>query len=56
MHGQIIRQAEEAEVTTLATRDDLASLDLNLVPHGQPRRRNWMASGTERSRRRSAGA
>jgi hypothetical protein len=43
-HGQIIRQAEEAEVTTLATRDDLASLDLNVMPHGQPRRRaGWPA-------------
>jgi hypothetical protein len=31
-------------VTTLATRDDLASLDLNLVPHAQPRRRDgWPA-------------
>ena len=44
MHGQIIRQAEETEVTMLATRDDLASLDLNFVPHGQPRRRaGWTA-------------
>jgi hypothetical protein len=38
-HGQIIRQAEQAEVTALATRDNLATLDLNLVPHDQPRRR-----------------
>jgi hypothetical protein len=38
-HGQVIRQAELAEVTELATRDDLASLDLRLVPHEQPRRR-----------------
>jgi hypothetical protein len=37
-HGQIIRQAEQAEVSALATRDDLATLDLNLVPHEQPRR------------------
>ena len=43
-HGQIIRQAEQAEVTTWATRDDLAALDLNLVPHEQPRRRaGWPA-------------
>jgi hypothetical protein len=38
-HGQIIRQAEQAEVTALATRDDLAILDLNLVLHELPRRR-----------------
>jgi Uncharacterised protein family (UPF0236) len=38
-HGQRIRQAELAEVTELATRDDLATLDLRLVPHEQPRRR-----------------
>ena len=43
-HGQLIRQAEQAEVVALGTRDDLASLDLNLVPHGQPRRRaGWPA-------------
>jgi len=43
-HGQIIRRAEQLEVTALATRDDLASLDLNVVPHGQPRRRTgWPA-------------
>ncbi len=39
MHGQIIRQAEQAEVAAVATRDDLACLDLNVVPYGQPRRR-----------------
>ncbi len=43
-HGQIIRQAEQAEVAALATRDDLATLDLTLVPHEQPRRRaGWPA-------------
>ncbi len=43
-HGQIIRQAEQAEVVALASRDDLASLDLHVVPHGQPRRRaGWPA-------------
>jgi hypothetical protein len=43
-HGQIIRQAEQLEVTALATWDDLATLDLNLVPHGQMRRRaGWPA-------------
>ena len=43
-HGQIIRQAEQAEVAALATRDDLATLDLTLVPHTQPRRRaGWPA-------------
>ena len=30
-HGQIIRQAEQAEVAALATRDDLASSELTLV-------------------------
>jgi len=38
-HGQVIRQAEQAEVAVLATRDDLASVELTLVSHGQPRRR-----------------
>jgi len=43
-HGQLIRQAEQAEVAALTTRDDLASLDLRLVPHEQPRRRaGWPA-------------
>ena len=43
-HGQLIRQAEQAEVTALATRDDLASLDLNVVPHEQLRcRAGWPA-------------
>jgi hypothetical protein len=37
-HGQVIRQAELAEITGLATRDDLANLALRLVPHQQPRR------------------
>jgi hypothetical protein len=44
-HGQIIRQAEQAEVAALATRDDLASLKLRLVPHRQERRRvGWPAA------------
>ncbi len=44
MHGQVIRQAEQAEVANVATRDDLATLDLNLVPYAQPRRRaGWPA-------------
>ena len=43
-HGQIIRQTEEAEVAALAGRDDLAALDLNLVPRERPRRRaGWPA-------------
>ncbi len=43
-HGQLIRQAELAEVTALTTRDDLATLELNLVPHEQARRRaGWPA-------------
>ena len=39
MQGQIRWQAEQAEVTALATRDNLATVDLNLVPHELPRRR-----------------
>jgi hypothetical protein len=43
-HGQIIRQAEQAEVAALATRDDLTTLDLTLVPHPHSRRRaGWPA-------------
>jgi hypothetical protein len=43
-HGQLIRQAELAEVAALTTRDDLAPLNLRLVPHQQPRRRaGWPA-------------
>jgi len=43
-HGQIIRQAEQAEVAALVARDDLATLDLNIVPQPQPRRRaGWPA-------------
>ncbi len=43
-HGQLIRQAEQAEVLALAARDDLAPLNLNLVPHAQSRRRaGWPA-------------
>jgi hypothetical protein len=38
-HGQIVRQAEQAEVTALLQQDDLATLDLQVVPHDQPRRR-----------------
>jgi hypothetical protein len=45
MHAQIIRQVEQAEVVALATRDDLANLNLNLVPHRQERRRiGWPAA------------
>lgn len=44
-HGQLIRHAEQAEITALAVRDDLARLDLQLVPHEQPRRRaGWPAA------------
>jgi hypothetical protein len=38
MHGQLIRQAEQAEVIACRQRDDLASLQLNRVPDEQPRR------------------
>jgi hypothetical protein len=44
-HGQIIRQAEPTAVAALATRDDLATLDLSLVPHEHARRRaGWPAA------------
>ncbi|MFL5804901.1 MAG: hypothetical protein ACJ8CR_24545 [Roseiflexaceae bacterium] len=38
-HGQIIRRVEQMEVAALLQRDDLATLDVQLVPHDQPRRR-----------------
>jgi hypothetical protein len=38
-HGHIIRQAEQTEVAAVRQRDDLAALNLQLVPHDQPRRR-----------------
>jgi hypothetical protein len=44
-HGQVIRQAEQAEVSALAARDHLAPLNLKLVPHEQRRRRaGWPAA------------
>lgn len=46
-HGQIIRQAEHAEVVALLERDDLATLTPQLVPAQQPRRRaGWPAALT----------
>jgi hypothetical protein len=43
-HGQIIRQAEQAEVAVLAAQHDLASVNLQLAPHEVPRRRvGWPA-------------
>ena len=43
-HGQIIRQAEQAEVEALLERDDLATLTPLVVPLQQPRRRaGWPA-------------
>jgi len=38
-HGQLIRQAEQAEVAALAQRDDLATLRSQLAPLTAPRRR-----------------
>jgi hypothetical protein len=38
-HGQIIRQAEQAEVAALLSHPDLATLTPQLVPATQPRRR-----------------
>src|SRR4051794_21555222 len=44
-HGWVIRQAEQAEVAHLATRDDLVGSELALVPLDQPRRRaGWPAA------------
>jgi hypothetical protein len=41
-HGQLIRQAEQAEVAALLQQPDLATMDLQLVPHDQPQRRaSW---------------
>jgi len=43
-HGQLIRQAEQAEVSALLGRDDLATLTPQLIPPQQPRRRaSWPA-------------
>lgn len=43
-HGQIIRRAEQADVAAMAAHGDLAPLDLQVVPHDQPRRRaGWPA-------------
>ncbi|HET9222629.1 MAG TPA: hypothetical protein VFO07_09005 [Roseiflexaceae bacterium] len=38
-HGQLICQAEQAEVAALAAQDDPAPLELQFVPQDQPRRR-----------------
>jgi hypothetical protein len=38
-HGQIIRQAEQAQVAALLQHDDLTTADLLVIPHNQPRRR-----------------
>jgi len=38
-HGQIMQQAEQTEVAAVLQRDDLDRLDLQVVPHDQPRRR-----------------
>jgi hypothetical protein len=44
-HGQIIRLAEQGDVTALLQRDDLATIALQVVPHNQPRRRaGWPAA------------
>jgi hypothetical protein len=41
-HGQLIRQAEQAEVAALLQQPDLAMLELQLVPHDQQQRRaSW---------------
>ncbi len=46
-HGQIIRQAEQAEVAALLQQDDLTPHSLQLVPHGQVRRcASWPAELT----------
>jgi hypothetical protein len=38
-HGQIIRQAEQAQVAALLQHDDLTAAALLVIPHNQPRRR-----------------
>jgi hypothetical protein len=43
-HGQVIGQAEQAEVAALIGHDNLTTLDLQLVPHGQSRRRAGRAA------------
>jgi hypothetical protein len=46
-HGQIIRQAERAEVAALLQQDDLTPHSLQVVPHGQVRRcAGWPAELT----------
>ncbi len=67
-HGQIIRQAEQAEVEALLARDDLADLQPHLAPRTPPRRRaGWpaelsaavdgaLAAGAERPPRGVSGA
>jgi hypothetical protein len=43
-HGQVIRRAEQADIAALATQDNLTTHDLQVVPHGHPRRRaSWPA-------------
>lgn len=45
--GQIIRQAEQAEVATLLQQPSLTPLSVQLVPPDQPRRRaSWPAEVT----------
>ena len=43
-HGHIIRRAEQAEVAALVAQEDLATLEIQVVPHAQLRRRaGWPA-------------
>ncbi len=43
-HGQIIRRAEDADTVALMAQDDLSTSALQIVSHGQPRRRaGWPA-------------
>jgi hypothetical protein len=37
-HGQVLCQAEQAEVAALIGHDNLTTLDVQLVAHGQSRR------------------
>ena len=67
-HGQVIRQAEQAEVDALLVREDLADLQPELAPRRPPRRRaGWpaelraavdaaLAAGAERPPRGVTGA
>ncbi|MBE7470855.1 MAG: hypothetical protein HS114_17105 [Anaerolineales bacterium] len=55
-HGQLIRQAEQAEVTALQERSDLAGLTAQLQPASEPRRPAALGGGTEPGGRNRPGS